>query len=203
MTFDEASHTYEHKGHRYTSVSEWLGTTEKPFPKEQVAAYTAKKDGRTAAEVIAEWDLNAAISCNYGTSVHQAIEMWLRYGKVTKIHHLSKVVNVFAQRNITRKIIPEVIAYSEEYRLAGTIDQLVILGPKTVWVQDVKTNAEMKPEKIEKYRKQLSAYKFLLECRGIAVKGLNLEWWDGKKFKTIDLEPIDLTEQIKQLQHYG
>jgi hypothetical protein len=198
MFFDEATHTYTKDGIVYTSVSEFLNTLEPEFPKGRIAAATAKRDGGSADDIVAKWDLNAEISSTYGTAVHKAIEYWIRYGEVTKVPHLAKVVDRFSALHGREELHAEVIVYSDEYQLAGTIDQLISIGPKQVLVQDVKTNADLTGKKLKKYAQQLSTYKLLLEMKGISVAGLNILHWNGETFQDIEVKPINIQPLLDQ-----
>jgi hypothetical protein len=198
MLFDEVSHTYSKDGIVYTSVSEFLNTLDPEFPKERIAAATAKRDGGSADEIIGKWDLNSEISSTYGTAVHKAIEYWIRYGEVTKVPHLADAVKAFSKLHSREKLHAEVIVYSDEYQLAGTIDQLISIGPKQVLVQDVKTNVELTDKKLKKYARQLSTYKLLLEMKGITVAGLNILHWNGDTFKNIKVKPINIQPLLEQ-----
>lgn len=212
MNFSNSQHEYRKNGDVYTSVNAFLSRFEVPFAKGLIAEKSAAKQGREAEDLIAQWDLNAEISRNYGTAVHQAIEYWIRFGEITKIPQLKEVVERFANKYDREKLRAEVIVENDEYKIAGTIDQIEVIGKKRVNIIDVKTNAELeeKPRgyflspiddiphtKINKYRLQLSMYKYLLEQKGFIVEGIKLMHWNGKDFVSHALEPIDIIKLLK------
>jgi hypothetical protein len=207
MDFQEDGHIYSKNGRKYQSVSEFLKQFKKEFPKNAVAAATAKRDGREAQEILDEWELNAQISRNYGTTLHQGIEYWLKYGKIHKLAHIEQVVKAFEAKYDRKRIHSEIIVDNDEFGLAGTIDQLYMIESKKVNVIDLKTNAELSHtgkgsflapldklpfSKINEYRLQLSSYKTMLELKGYEVVDLMLEHWNGRELVTIPLEPIDM-----------
>lgn len=215
MEFAEKEHIYLRNGRQYKSVSQFINEFKIPFAKGLLAEQVAKKEGKTAEEIIGKWELNADVSSTYGTALHKAIEYWILYGDVPKIKHLKDVVTKFAEKHDREIIKPEIVVYDDEYLLAGTIDQLVILGNKLVKVKDVKTNVDIRKRayqnflpplqslsdtKLNHYTLQLSIYKHLLERKGFTVTGLELEHWDGEDFETIELEPFDVTPLFKTQQ---
>lgn len=207
MEFFSDSHEYRRNGKVYQSVSQFLEKFKKPFPKGMLAERVAQKNGREAQDMINQWDLNAQISCDYGNSIHKGIEYWIRYGEMSKLAHIKIATEKFAKKHDRTKLKPEIIVFNDELMLAGTLDQLELLGGKKVKILDIKTNAELTDDgngyflppldklphsKINGYRLQLSMYKYLLELKGFKVEGMELEHWDGKDFKTIVLEPINV-----------
>lgn len=216
MQFSEEAHEYRKDGIRYTSVGEFLKHFTPEFPKGLIAEQVARKNGVQPNEVIAEWDLNADISCDYGHAIHKSVEYWIRYGKFPKAPHLKDAAEKFAAKHDRRTIEPEIIVFNDKYRLAGTIDQLVILAKKRCRLMDVKTNGDLydKPRgvflppiqnlphtKINKYRLQLSTYKKLLELKGWTVEGIEIEHWTGTVFDTIPLEPIDVEPLLTKFKN--
>ena len=211
MEFSEQEHKYTDNGKAYTPVNEWLSQFKTPFAKGAVAQRVAKKKGITAEEVIGEWELNAQIAINYGNAIHKGIEYWIKTGQTSGLDHIIKATNAFADKYDRSKLYSELIVKNDDLLLAGTMDVLVKLGNREVEIVDIKTNAELDKKaynkfkeplqdlpqtKINEYRLQLSTYKHLCELEGITVKALKLEHWDGHKFETLELKPIDITKLI-------
>lgn len=215
MFFSETNHEYTKDGKRYTPVSEFLAKFKPPFPKGLMAEKCAPKLGLTPEEVIEMWDLNGDISRTYGTTIHKAIEYWIRYGHFSKVADLERMGQKFAEKYNRAKIKTEVIVHDEELGIAGTLDQLHVVGKKRVFLTDVKTNGDLdkKPNgkflgplkdlpfsKINEYRLQLSTYGYLLERKGFKVESLALEHWNGTDFTTIALERIDISPLIATIK---
>ena len=106
------------------------------------------------------------------------------------------------------KFYSEVLVSSDKLKLAGTIDLIEALGKKHINIWDIKTNYEMDKKKngkllipfqdidntkINKYRLQLSMYKYLCELKGIIVDKLYLLHWTGNEWIKSELEPIDIS----------
>lgn len=220
MDFDRDQHQYSKDGKIYLSVSEFLDRFEEPFAKGLLAQRIAQKEGRDAEDVIAQWDLNAEISRDYGNSIHKAIEYWIRFGQYPKAPHLRLAVEKFEEKFPSRDLIkPEIIVFNEEYGLAGTIDQLQILGKNgkgqtRVRVIDVKTNGELETKargyfhapidklphsKLNRYRLQLNTYKHLLELKNFEVVDMLLEHWTGSDMKQYEIEPMDMAPLCQTL----
>lgn len=214
MNYYDEPHIYRKDGIEYLSITKFLKRFKPEFPKALLAEKCSVKEGLSPAEVIYKWDLNGEVSANYGTSIHKGIEYWIRFGVMPKVPHVVKAIEAFAEKYKREELEPEVIVYSKELKLAGTIDQIRRIKKGTVQILDVKTNGEITDKargkflaplddlpysKLNEYRLQLSAYKELLELKGIEVEEIVLEHFDGEKFKTIKLEPIKLTNIWKTL----
>lgn len=208
VLFNETEHTYRRDGKLYQSVGEFLKKFKPPFPKGYLAEKCAPKQGLTPDEVIAKWDLNAEVSTLYGNAIHKGIEYWIRYGEVSKLPHIQRAVEKFAEKFDRSRLVSELIVFSDEYLLAGTMDVVLKTGPKQVRILDIKTNGELTDKakgkflpplqtlpfsKLNEYRLQLSTYKHLMELKGLTVEAIELEHWNGDTFTTIGLEPIDIT----------
>jgi hypothetical protein len=213
MILDEELHEYRQGNEKYQSVTQLIEKLKKPFPKELIAGKIATRDGIEAEEVIQEWDLNASISANYGTSIHQGIEYWIKYGKISKLPHVKLAVEKFAEHNEREKLKTEVIVFNDEFKLAGTIDLIEVIEKGVANLKDIKTNYELDKKgdgnflaplndmsctKINCYRIQLSIYKHLLELKGKKIDKLIIEHWNGEEFNSIELEPLT-QEQINNI----
>lgn len=99
--------------------------------------------------------------------------------------------------NLEVGIHPEVRMWNDQYKLAGTADQVVVLPGRKILIRDFKTNIELKYEnKYEKmldpishldncnivhYNIQLSIYGWMLEQFGYECLGLEIEHYDLKE----------------------
>ncbi len=206
-------------GTGYISVTEFIKKFEPEFPSELIAEKIAKRDGVTAESVLAEWKLNSEISCDYGNSIHKGIEFWVDFCEFSKIEHVKLATQKFTEKYDRAKLKSEQQIKSDELKLAGTIDLLEKLGNKQVNLIDLKTNydihdtegkkkgyflaplTDLKYTTLNKYRLQLSLYKHLLSLKGIKVKEMCIEWWNGQDFETIKVEPINQNQLNKCLTY--
>ena len=209
MDFNEEKHEYTLNGKAYKSVNQWLSQFKTPFAKGAVAQRVAKKRGLEPEQVIDEWQMNADISINYGNAIHKGIEYWIKTGQRSELEHIRKATDAFSDKYDRSNLFAELIVKNDDLLLAGTMDVLVKEGKKEVGIVDIKTNADLMKEayskfkeplqdlpqtKINEYRLQLSTYKHLCELNKLTVKYIRLEHWNGHKFETIELKPIDLTQ---------
>jgi hypothetical protein len=214
MLFDAVTHTYSDGGTIYLSVSKFLARFKPEFPKDLLAAKVATREGRSAADVLAEWELCGEIASGYGTAVHKAVEYWIRFGRMTTVPQLRKAVEAFAAKHALANLHAETIVKSDQHHLAGTTDVIEKLAPQLVNIIDIKTNGELTDEpkgkflpplddlpfsKLNEYRLQLSTYKHLLERKGITVQNIELDHWNGEQFVTIPLVPINVEPLLLHL----
>lgn len=78
IQYDDDLHAYRSNGKLLRSVTQIIGTKIKqPFDTATISAKVAKREGRTAAEVQAEWQLKGVEGRNKGTKTHNYIELKL------------------------------------------------------------------------------------------------------------------------------
>ena len=193
IKLEEEAHKYILTGHEdieFTSVTTCISEFFDKFDKEAVAyklvTTIPKYKGRSAEDLIKEWDLAAS----YGTAVHKEIEDYIKLKKTPEIDRAIAGVdwlNKYLQKS-DHELFSEVIVYSEELKIAGTVDLLVfdktskkynILDWKTskaIKTDSYKMKTGNRPEtadlldcKFNHYALQLSLYRYLLE------KNYNLE----------------------------
>ena len=153
VDFDPEQHKYYDKNGEanYLSGSTLSELVCKPFDSAMIAQKVAK-DGLTPQQVMKLWDMKNEVACDFGTSVHKAMETFQRFhmyksilGGVEKIlpnsDYLADVVrNFFTTERMKEQALPEVFVASDRLKLCGSIDRLVFLDKdsKTVIVQDFK-----------------------------------------------------------------
>lgn len=210
MKLDELNHTYTKDGERYQSVSELIRRYKKPFHAELIAQKVADKTGRAIGDVLEEWELKKELAIDFGNAIHKAIELYINFGEKPKHKVLLKVVKEFAKLAENKELYSEINVSSDKLKIAGTIDLLESVGKKKVKILDIKTNGDLYKEsksyflppfanirdsKINEYRLQLTAYKYLLELKGLSVEALEL-WHYDNQFNIIELDPIDNIEKL-------
>lgn len=185
ITLDE-NHQYVIDGKHREGVSHYIERHKQQFPKEFIARKTAERDGRTVEEVLDEWELKGKLAREYGSAVHTAIELWVKYAVTPQNAHLKAIVEQYSKLFDRTKIKREIAVYDEE--LAGTVDELEITGEKKCILRDTKTNFDLykKGKKllppydyltdspIDVYTLQLNLYKRLLEYHGWTVEKMEI-----------------------------
>ena len=187
IKLEESNHKYILEGHTdiaFTSVTTCISEFFDKFDKEAVAyklvTTIPKYKGRSAQDLIKEWNLAAS----YGTAVHKEIEDYIKLKKAPEMDRAIAGVNwlnKYLQKS-DYDIFSEVIVYCKELKIAGTVDLLVfdkvsqkysILDWKTskaIKTDSYKMKTGNKPEtkdlldcKFNHYALQLSLYRYLLE----------------------------------------
>jgi len=187
IKLEEEAHKYILTGHEdieFTSVTTCISEFFDKFDKEAVAyklvTTIPKYKGRSAEDLIKEWDATAT----YGTAVHKEIEDYIKLKKAPEIDRAIAGVNWLTKylQKSDYDIFSEVIVYCKELKIAGTVDLLVFdKVNKKYSILDWKTSKEIKtdsykmktgnkPEtndlldcKFNHYALQLSLYRYLLE----------------------------------------
>ena len=124
IKLEESTHKYILEGHEeieFTSVTTCIAEFFEKFDKNTVAyklvTTIPKYKGRTAEDLINEWDAAA----NYGTAVHKEIEDYIKLKKTPEIDRSINGVdwlNKYLQKS-DYELFSEVIVYSEELKIAG------------------------------------------------------------------------------------
>lgn len=182
----EETHTYVLESDpevKFTSATELVSKYFSPFDADKIAsklvATNAKYVGMTAEELKETW----SAATQHGTDVHKEIEDYLNTGEkpthVKSLHGITWLNKYRMKSDI--KIFPEVIVFSKELQIAGTIDILSldietgkyeIIDWKTGKYERVSYNGRLGIHPITqdlmdcsfvKYSLQLSLYRYLLE----------------------------------------
>ena len=168
----------------FTSVTTYIDYFFEKFDAEKVAkklvAKYPKYENRTVESLLEEWDKSA----KYGTIVHDEIENWIKNNvepKELKSINGKKWLHAY-QTKSDIEVMSEVIIYSEELQIAGTVDilakdnktgEFVIIDWKTskkinkvsykhkTGTHDVSKN--IMDCNFSHYSLQLSLYRYILE----------------------------------------
>ena len=112
----------------FTSVTTFIDGFFESFDSEKIATKLVKTHPRyadhTVESLIAEWDAAG----QHGTDVHEEIENWIKNGvepgKAKAAAGVSWLKNY--QRKSDIQVLSEVIIYSTELKMAGTVDVLAL-----------------------------------------------------------------------------
>lgn len=232
VDFDPEQHKYYDKDGEanYLSGSTLSELVCRPFESAMIAQKVAK-DGLTPQQVMKLWDMKNEVACDFGTSVHKAMETFQRFhayksilGGVEKIlpnsDYLADVVrNFFTPEHMKEQALPEVFVASDRLKLCGSIDRLVFLDKdsKTVIVQDWKTTAvdkkvsfipeitkeykEVERTKLGEYKFQLSLYSLILRDMGYNVKCCQVLELNGTEWTVHEFKPLDITKALEIVGH--
>lgn len=219
MKFNEEKHTYTRKGYEYISGTQLRDAFVPPFKKDEIAGYVAKSQDRDKDDVLSEWELKGSIACNLGDFVHKTIEGWIKFGFVNEDNPISEqMIDNFPIDK--EELETESIVYNDNCKVAGTIDLIRSLSKGNVRLLDIKSNKnlkktrgkflepfdDIKKNKLNKYRMQLTIYKMLYESMFTdkSVQSMSLLKWepleeDGLLYinwKEIKIDPIEKMEEL-------
>ena len=191
--FDQTINLQE-PGHKYilnkdpdfefNSVTTVIGNYFEPFKKEEIAnklvTTSPKYMGMSPIDLIANWDA----ARDYGTKVHNEIELFLNEDMKPEAIESFAAIDWLKKydKNPEIKIYPEVIVYSKELKIAGSIDILIYDQSNNYYeIIDWKTSKSIDKTsfggkmgthsitnhlmdcKFVHYSMQLSFYRYLLE----------------------------------------
>ncbi|NBV73285.1 hypothetical protein EBR61_03350, partial [bacterium] len=146
ITLDQENHKYilnSSPEFKFSSVTEFIHFFFEKFDQEKVAIKlintNPKYSGKTLNEVLKEWGKGA----ERGTIVHNELEMYVKENIDPK--HQMSITGVRwlkeKQKNEHNSFFSEVIVYSKELGIAGTIDLLVYNSEQDMYhLVDWKTN---------------------------------------------------------------
>ena len=169
--FDPGKHRYTLDGRYLPSATGILKKFVKPFDRDGIAERVAKKEGRTVAEVLAEWDGKGKFSADLGTEVHWLIEQyWLGNHPATTDEWITVSDEAkrrfaafldFRQKKLPNlvPIAPELRIFSRKYNGAGTIDLLAYNNRDgKVYIFDWKTNGKFRTDDERAFDRLLSPF---------------------------------------------
>lgn len=228
VLFDPVNHTYTDPDGKvkYMGGSTFASLVATKFDSQSVAQKVAK-DGLTADQVLNLWGMRNKVSCDFGESIHKALETYQKFHSYAAIlggeekilpnsPYLQDVVrNFFTPERKEEQAMSEVFVANHKYGLCGFIDRLVFLDKdtRTVEVQDFKSNDLSKKvtfipqireaykdapkNKLGEYMFQLSFYAFILKDMGYNVKSCRIFNLDDTEWKEEEFKPLDITDALK------
>lgn len=194
VTFDKKTHTYRNdQGVIYTSGTSFVGKFKPKFESDKHAQRVADREGVTKEEILAKWEAGKNAACDYGTSHHEAMENYIKYGVRDPMYNAlyDSYIETCKDYPYRGDVMSETILYNHTYKLAGTAD-LIIANNEQFMVKDFKTNkrfrygtqygeymrspiSHMPVCEYYSYALQLSLYAYMYEqmtdkqCSGLAV----------------------------------
>ena len=170
ITLDQENHKYilnSSPEFKFSSVTEFIHFFFEKFNQEKVATKlintNPKYSGKTLNEVLKEWGKGA----KRGTIVHNELEMYVKENMDPK--HQMSITGVRwlkeKQKNEHNSFFSEVIVYSKELGIAGTIDLLVYNSEQNMYhLVDWKTNKRINKNSFRNKKGILSSSKHLDDC---------------------------------------
>ena len=192
IQYNDDLHAYRSNGKLLRSVTQIIAAKIKqPFDTEAISAKVAKKQGRTIAEVQAEWERKGLIGRNKGTQTHNYIELKLNKSSETLIEaddHVpieckafDKFWARFSKDKKARCLIQEWPIGDAEWGIAGKLDTVLELTEDNIsnnYIFDWKTGKfetfsgfntlkapfdDLDENQLNIYSIQVSLYRLLLD----------------------------------------
>jgi hypothetical protein len=140
LKFFEKDHEYIKEGEKYLSVTSLLKTLD-PTDWVEVKRKYAEKNGLTIDQVTEKWNKQA----EGGSKLHLLEEMSL-YTKDNVFQHtvVDGAKEAFNLEELKPGIYPELILYSDRYKVAGQSDLVTIFPDRTFKISDFKTDKELR-----------------------------------------------------------
>lgn len=214
IILDEANHNYSLKtdpAFTFTSCTSFIKYFFEPFDRIGIAnslvAHHPKYIGMQPHQLAKEWDLKA----EEGTLVHNEIDEYIKYGKApTNDKSILAVDWLENYKNENHKLLSEVVVYSKELQLAGTVDLLVYDKTNNSFeIFDWKTSRKIEKNSFKNrkgvtpatsklmdcnfvhYSLQLSLYRYLLE-----------EYYNVSVSKTTIVHLNEITTVLHESKYY-
>ena len=170
ITLDQENHKYildSSPEFKFSSVTEFIHFFFEKFDQEKVATKlintNPKYSGKTLNEVLKEWRKGA----ERGSIVHNELEMFVKENIAPK-HQMSITGARWLkekQKNEHNSFFSEVIVYSKELGIAGTIDLLVYNSEQNMYhLVDWKTNKRIDKNSFRNKKGILSSSQHLDDC---------------------------------------
>lgn len=193
ITFNAEAHAYyTDQVSPLTSVTTFVKHYFPPFDAPAVAAHVAQRDGKTVDMVLAEWKHNGDEAAAMGTRVHEHVERLIQGLPAIHVAQSERERGIMQAGssavawllgNGWQLLGAELIVFSENLGLAGTIDLAMRDDSGELWLLDWKTNKKITVEgyngatalrpishlpdcHMSQYSLQLSTYERLLRVEG-------------------------------------
>lgn len=178
IRFNEQDHIYfDDDGLVYLSGTKFIKAFVKPFDKQKVAARYAKKNKKPIQDVLSEWDELGRVAIEKGVAYHKLREEEL-YSRdhvdiEGELHPIYKCdfegeLKVAKSLKLGPGVYPELIVWSDKYKIAGQADYVEITKSGKLNITDYKTSKEIKKHGHERwdgsYQKMLFPLHNLDDC---------------------------------------
>ena len=234
MKFIEQPHSYiTNDGEQYLSVTALIKRYQPTKDRDVTARKFAKKHKRDVAEVQAEWKEEGRKSIEKGVAYHARKEQeYVSKGRISigEVNYevfpspVEDGVKTAIPLKLGDGIYPEIIVYSDKYKIAGQADLVEVLNGY-INVKDYKTNKKIDMEshkdwkgkydmllhpvnnlmdcKFHTYGLQVNIYMYLLRTHNPKLKVGQMELHHVKDDEvTIIPVPNFQSEARKMLEHY-
>lgn len=171
MRFNEEKHSYISEDIVYTSGTAFIKKFAKPFDRIKIGTKYAKKNKKTLEEVLQEWEQLGAEAIKKGIAFHKIKEQELLETEHIVIDDEPHSVypcsydngdKVTESLKLEPGVYPELIVWSDRYRIAGQADYVEITKSGKINIKDYKTSKEIKLNSYKSWddRPQMMSFPF-------------------------------------------
>lgn len=131
-----------------------------------------------------------------GSLIHQEIDEYIKdrtLGFTTELDDFIDICNA----NKLNPIMSEFVVYNDEYKIAGTVDNLGVWADGEFWVGDNKTTQKLNTDALAW---QLSIYHFLSDKGNLIDRYLGFHLLPDGKSKLVDIVPIPQSKVVELLE---
>lgn len=144
IKFDPVEHKYTLDGENFPSVSTLIHLYCPPFdPTGEIIARCAAKRGITVAELRKEWDFERDSACDRGHTLHSEAEHWIDTAEINEQGQYVETVRNISKIPFVGRLKSETVIYSENFKLAGTVDVIEQFPRKYCNIWDFKQNKKL------------------------------------------------------------
>jgi hypothetical protein len=161
MKFNDLNHTYiNDSGVQYLSATSFVKKFVKPFDRDHIAAKFAKKNKRTIEDVINEWKKVSDEAIKKGIAYHKLKEEeLLESGSILIEDQAHSIIppeyegetKVSNSLKLEPGVYPELIVWSDRYKIAGQADYIEITKSGKINITDYKTSKEIKKNAFKRW----------------------------------------------------
>ena len=169
LKFNPSNHTYTYNEEQYISVTTLIKEFEEKKDWDAIANAYAKKNGETGQYWRDLWNNKGKIAAQAGTIIHSMFEQQALENEENVFQHSTQdglKIGVDL-KNLTEGVYPELILFSNKFKVAGQSDLIKIYSDKTFDIVDFKTDREILFESkyffnVKSKQKEKSKYLFPL-----------------------------------------
>jgi ATP-dependent exoDNAse (exonuclease V) beta subunit len=146
VTLEPISHTYlDSDNNQYQSVTRYINQFVPQFDFDNKSKQYASKHGMDVEEVRESWRLKNKLSTDFGTLIHEQIELKLSKKKLTTVDFKDTINSICGEveSKFSGDFLLEHTVCNKEFKIAGTSD-LIVDNKNTFDVVDFKTNKQIK-----------------------------------------------------------
>lgn len=182
LSFNEEEHIYSLDGHKYTSVSNVVGSFFKEFDAEYWSMRKCNGDCKAAAKLREEWNAKGQKASQAGTFLHKQIEDYFndRFDGELNCNvcydgeyiHLNEIVDIrrewsfflhFKSSTMFTPFRTEWRVYDTKAQIAGTIDFVCACNDGTYEIYDWKRSNKIDPMEVNRFQSGLHGLEHLTD----------------------------------------